>query len=298
MSRRVAFCLVENDKGEVLFVQRGYGSRKGKWSLPGGNADRGESRRHAAYRETKEETGIIVKITHLLFTGENHPVKVFAGIPVGGKLRFQRRECLDVRWRNPTQVKPEELAFGGDRKALRLWAEIKCGKAQPEETYSNDGESGDLSPRDLLAGFERIGHSFSGYSKKTLRERERNWERYKNSPGMPIILPDLEDKDMDKVPDWVSKSYISGGRGNGLLFLKGRHFIYAVEEHTYRHYGHHHDNTIYYRRERLKEDEFLPHKRFDRHYQGIAATIDSHKPRGRGLQCSVCGLPLNHTHDR
>ena len=33
--RDVAFCLVENDKGEVLFVQRGYGSKKGKWSLPG-----------------------------------------------------------------------------------------------------------------------------------------------------------------------------------------------------------------------------------------------------------------------
>ena len=58
--RDVAFCLVENDKGEVLFVQRAYGNRKGKWSLPGGLVDRGESSRHAAYRETREETGIVV----------------------------------------------------------------------------------------------------------------------------------------------------------------------------------------------------------------------------------------------
>ncbi len=135
--RDVAFCLVENEKGEVLFVQRAYGKRKGKWSLPGGLVDRGESSRHAAYRETKEETGIIVKITHRLFTGNNNPVKVFIGQPVGGRLRFQCKECLDVRWRRPDRVKPDDLAFGGDRKALRLWAEIKSGKAQPEKDYTS-----------------------------------------------------------------------------------------------------------------------------------------------------------------
>ena len=29
--------LVVNSKDEVLLIQRGYGSRRGKWSLPGGN---------------------------------------------------------------------------------------------------------------------------------------------------------------------------------------------------------------------------------------------------------------------
>lgn len=139
MSCKVAFCLVENDRGEILFVQRAYGERKGKWSLPGGLVDRGEGSRHAAYRETREETGIVVKVTHRLFTGNTNPVKVYVGRPVGGKLRYQRRECLDVRWRDPGKVKPEELAFGGDRKALRLWADIKSGKAQPERDYTSQG---------------------------------------------------------------------------------------------------------------------------------------------------------------
>ena len=138
MSKKVAFCLVENDKGDVLFVQRAYGKRKGKWSLPGGLVDRGESSRHAAYRETKEETGIIVKITQRLFTGNTKPVKVFVGQPVGGRLRFQRRECLDVRWRNPNRIRSEELAFGGDIKALKLWADIKNGKAQGERDYTSE----------------------------------------------------------------------------------------------------------------------------------------------------------------
>ena len=139
MSRKVAFCLVENDRGEVLFVQRAYGDRKGKWSLPGGLVDRGEGSRHTAYRETREETGIIIEVTHRLFTGNTNPVEVFVGRPVGGKLRYQRRECLDVRWRDPAGVKPEELAFGGDKKALRLWADIKSGRAQPEIDYTSHG---------------------------------------------------------------------------------------------------------------------------------------------------------------
>lgn len=148
--RDVAFCLVENDRGEVLFVQRAYGKEKGKWSLPGGLVDRGESSRYAAYRETKEETGIVVEITHRLFTGNSHPVKVFVGRRVGGRLRFQRKECLDVRWRRPGSIRPDELAFGGDRKALRLWADIKRGLAKPERDYTSHGRhgrSGGANPR-------------------------------------------------------------------------------------------------------------------------------------------------------
>ena len=56
--------------------------------------------------------------------------------------RFQKKECLDVRWRNPERIRPEDLAFGGDRKALGLWADIKSGKAKPERDYtSEDGRS-------------------------------------------------------------------------------------------------------------------------------------------------------------
>ncbi len=133
--RRVAFCLVENDEGKILMVQRGYGNKKGKWSLPGGFVDRGESRRRAAYRETKEETGIVVKITHRLFTSRNRASAVFAGKQVGGRLKHQRRESLDARWRDPDRIESFELAFGGDHKALAMWRDMKAGLAQAEETY-------------------------------------------------------------------------------------------------------------------------------------------------------------------
>ena len=68
--RDVAFCLVENEKARCS-----SSSGRAAWRLVG----RGEGSRHAAYRETREETGFIVKITHRLFTGNNNPIKVFVG---------------------------------------------------------------------------------------------------------------------------------------------------------------------------------------------------------------------------
>ena len=130
--KKVAFCLVENEKGEVLLVQRAYGSKKGKWSLPGGFVDRGERRDQAARRETREETGIIVELTYRLFTSRSRVSAVFAGKRIGGKLRYQRKECLDVRWWDPGKIELDDLAFGGDRKAIRMWQGMKDGWAEPE----------------------------------------------------------------------------------------------------------------------------------------------------------------------
>ena len=181
MSRRVAFCLVENSRGEVLFVQRAYGREKGKWSLPGGNVDRGESSRHAAYRETREETGVKVKITHRLFTGNTRPIKVFVGQPIGGRLRFQRRECLDVRWRNPGRIRPDDFGFGGDRKALRLWADIKNGRAAPERDYtSRDGQNSSGRQRD--GAKRQRATALVVRDGKYLLVKERGSERY-SLPG-------------------------------------------------------------------------------------------------------------------
>jgi 8-oxo-dGTP pyrophosphatase MutT (NUDIX family) len=48
-----AGCVVENQRGELLWMER-----NGKWDLPKGKVEPGESLEEAAMREVEEETGI------------------------------------------------------------------------------------------------------------------------------------------------------------------------------------------------------------------------------------------------
>lgn len=65
----VAVC--DNDR--LLMVQR---ADSGKWTLPGGTLDFGESLPHCAIREMQEETGLQVEITDVLGTYTNPEVKI------------------------------------------------------------------------------------------------------------------------------------------------------------------------------------------------------------------------------
>jgi ADP-ribose pyrophosphatase YjhB (NUDIX family) len=52
--------------GEVLLVRRGKAPSFGRWSLPGGAQEIGETAEQAARRELKEETGLSVGALHLI----------------------------------------------------------------------------------------------------------------------------------------------------------------------------------------------------------------------------------------
>ncbi len=54
------------DRGRVLLVQRGHEPSKGKWSLPGGMLELGESLTDGVAREVQEETGLIVESIELI----------------------------------------------------------------------------------------------------------------------------------------------------------------------------------------------------------------------------------------
>jgi 8-oxo-dGTP diphosphatase len=56
--------IVDDDR--VLLVKRGHAPLLGKWSIPGGVLEVGETVREAAAREAKEETGLSVEVGELL----------------------------------------------------------------------------------------------------------------------------------------------------------------------------------------------------------------------------------------
>ena len=53
-------------EGAVLLIERAKGALKGRWSLPGGHIEPGETAQAAALREVREETGVEVDIHGLV----------------------------------------------------------------------------------------------------------------------------------------------------------------------------------------------------------------------------------------
>jgi ADP-ribose pyrophosphatase YjhB (NUDIX family) len=53
-------------EGRVLLVQRGREPLKGRWSLPGGMVELGESLQAGVIREVEEETGLLVEPVELI----------------------------------------------------------------------------------------------------------------------------------------------------------------------------------------------------------------------------------------
>lgn len=69
MVDRVIQCvgaLVYDDAGRLLMVRRAHDPDRGRWSLPGGRIEEGESDADALAREVLEETGLPVEVGDLV----------------------------------------------------------------------------------------------------------------------------------------------------------------------------------------------------------------------------------------
>lgn len=93
--------VIEQD-GKYLLVQERQAKAYGKWSLPAGRVDQGETLEQTAVRETKEECGFDVELIKPLLTfhqATERPVfHTFSAKIVGGEFNFPEDEILDARW--------------------------------------------------------------------------------------------------------------------------------------------------------------------------------------------------------
>lgn len=137
--RLVVGTVVSHD-GSVLLCRRAIEPRRGTWTVPAGFLEIGESAPDGARRETREETGVEVRVVaplvhfdlvrigqiYLMFRAE-----LEAGAAPHAPSAHSLSESLEVRWFPWDEVPWEELAFDATRFTLeRALADMRAGRAR------------------------------------------------------------------------------------------------------------------------------------------------------------------------
>ena len=127
----VACAITTNQDNGILLLKRGFQPNRGKWSMPGGFVDLGESVENAAIRETQEEMNLEIELTGLVGvysrSTDRIVVVVYAARTEGTPTRTE--EALEVQAFRPTTIPWEELAFWSDGRALRDYLSLTAGTA-------------------------------------------------------------------------------------------------------------------------------------------------------------------------
>lgn len=94
---KAAMVVLINDKDEVLLLKRSLGPHwmPGKWALPGGHIEEGETPLDAAIRETKEETNLDVDRVNEL--GKREQVMIYYATSHSGEVEIDF-EHTDWAW--------------------------------------------------------------------------------------------------------------------------------------------------------------------------------------------------------
>ena len=122
-------------EGKVVLVRRRYEPRAGCWALPAGFMELGESAEDAAIRECHEETGLLVRVDHLLGVysyGEGQRTGlliIYAATATGGEL--VAADDATEAGVFTLDVLPTPMAFPTHLQAIDRWRRETRAAAAP-----------------------------------------------------------------------------------------------------------------------------------------------------------------------
>lgn len=136
--------LIHDEQGRVLLIKRRFEPNKGKWSLPGGLLETGETLLEAGKREVREELGVEMRAEELFHVSEEiirdphgkprfHFILVdfLASLPSGGEEAITLDgESESFLWFRPEEVGGLETTENTRRIVGRFRRERMRGQSQ------------------------------------------------------------------------------------------------------------------------------------------------------------------------
>ncbi len=128
----VAVAAVIIEANRVLVIKRAKEPSKGKWSIPGGMVELGETVREALKREAKEECGIEIEVLELvqvvdnIIYDESSRVKyhyILIGFLAGyetGRLK-SASDISDAKWVERDELNDLDLTIGARKVIEKAW---------------------------------------------------------------------------------------------------------------------------------------------------------------------------------
>ena len=133
--RLVVTTLPITERGEVVLLRRGLEPGLGSWAQPGGFLEVDETVTEAAIRETREETGLEVRLGDLVgFYARLEAaviVVAFEAVIVGGEARTSR-EALEVRAFSAADIPWRGIEFKTTYYVLADWLARRHPHLQPD----------------------------------------------------------------------------------------------------------------------------------------------------------------------
>ncbi|MBN1505593.1 MAG: NUDIX domain-containing protein [Sedimentisphaerales bacterium] len=124
--------LIADDEGRLLITVRAKNPGKGKWGLPGGFADGGESADEALAREVREEVGLEVTATRYVgsfpntyeYMGVRYPTMDMGfacQVRDISRARARESDIEAILFKHPDQIDPGRFAFRSLAQLVERW---------------------------------------------------------------------------------------------------------------------------------------------------------------------------------